>query len=295
MFCLRRTFFEKKIPLDCQIDLFEKMIEPILLYGSEIWGLENTAMLETFRLKTIKQLLGLKSSTPSYMVYGETGLLPLEVTIKKRMISYWSRMICGKNEKISLQLMKIMQQDNAHSSTNYKWLKKIEIILNNTGFTFLWHQQTSTPRHLHLIKSTLTDQEHQHMNALCDNSTKGKIYKHTKSTWEMEYYLKHLQHKKTVSLLKFRTANNKFPVETGRYNGTPHADRICPFCVNMVGDEYHYLLECKHFEQSRKKFINKIYYTHPSMLKYQTLLNSKHTLELNKLATFVNILMSAFK
>ena len=295
MYCLRRTITEKKIPLDCQIDLFQKMIEPILLYGSEIWGFENTAMLETFRLKTIKQLLGLKMSTPSYMVYGETGLLPLESTIKKRMIAYWSRLVCGKKEKTSLQLMNIMINDNTQNSTNYKWLKKTKMILDNTGFTYLWQQQISSPQHLNAIKRTITDQELQHLDALCENSTKGKIYKNANITWDMNYYLKNLQHKNTISILKFRTANNKFPVETGRYNATPYNERKCPYCVNMIGDEYHYLLECKQFERQRKKLINKTYYTHPSMIKYQALLNSTDILELNKLSRFVNILMTAFK
>ena len=42
---LRRTFREKNIPVDCQVELFEKVIEPILLYGCEIWGTENIAKI----------------------------------------------------------------------------------------------------------------------------------------------------------------------------------------------------------------------------------------------------------
>ena len=42
MYSLRRTFKEKLIPVDCQIYIFEKTIEPILLYGAEILGFSNT-------------------------------------------------------------------------------------------------------------------------------------------------------------------------------------------------------------------------------------------------------------
>ena len=48
LYSLRRTFREKCVPIDCQIDIFEKTVEPILMYGSEIWGFENVAIIENF-------------------------------------------------------------------------------------------------------------------------------------------------------------------------------------------------------------------------------------------------------
>ena len=77
MHTLRRTFYDKNIPIDCQIDMFEKTIEPILLYGAEIWGAENTTIIEKYHLKVLKQILGVRPNTPTYMVLGETGKLPL--------------------------------------------------------------------------------------------------------------------------------------------------------------------------------------------------------------------------
>jgi hypothetical protein len=35
----------------------------------------------------------LKASTPSYMIYGELGLFPIEIDVKLRMISYWARLL----------------------------------------------------------------------------------------------------------------------------------------------------------------------------------------------------------
>jgi hypothetical protein len=52
------------------------MVKPILLYGSEIWGFsKNIQCLEKVQLRFCKLLLKLKTSTPSYMIYGELGLL----------------------------------------------------------------------------------------------------------------------------------------------------------------------------------------------------------------------------
>ena len=41
-------------------------------------------------------LLKLKTSTPSYMIYGELGLFPIEIDVKLRMISYWAKLLTGK-------------------------------------------------------------------------------------------------------------------------------------------------------------------------------------------------------
>ena len=84
------------LTIQCQLDLFDKIVQPILLYGCEIWGFTNTAMIERVHLKFCKLLLHLKQSTPDFMIYGELGRYRMEVQIKTRMISYWSKLISGK-------------------------------------------------------------------------------------------------------------------------------------------------------------------------------------------------------
>ena len=69
----RRRF---NMSVKCQIDLFNKLIKPILLYGSEVWGFSNTDVIERAQLKFCKLLLELKNTTPSSMIYGEFGLSP---------------------------------------------------------------------------------------------------------------------------------------------------------------------------------------------------------------------------
>jgi hypothetical protein len=48
-----------------QLDLFDKIMNPILLYGSEIWGFSNNESVERVHLEFCKSLLKLKMSTPS--------------------------------------------------------------------------------------------------------------------------------------------------------------------------------------------------------------------------------------
>ena len=103
MFALLRKIKHLSLPLDLQVDLFEKMIKPILLYGSEVWGFGNFDTLERVQLKFYKYILNLKKATPSYLIYGEIGITPLSVNIKNRVISYWSRIIENISNDLSFE------------------------------------------------------------------------------------------------------------------------------------------------------------------------------------------------
>ena len=81
------------LPIDIQCDMFEKVVSPIRLYGSEVWGFSCTEMLEIFHRNFLEELLHLRPSTPNCMVYRELGGLPLQVAIDKRIIGYWFRLL----------------------------------------------------------------------------------------------------------------------------------------------------------------------------------------------------------
>jgi hypothetical protein len=46
LYCLYRKLRNISIPIDLQFKLFDTLMLPILTYGSEIWGYENTKQLE---------------------------------------------------------------------------------------------------------------------------------------------------------------------------------------------------------------------------------------------------------
>ena len=60
-----------------------------LLSSRAIWGYENLPIIEKLHLKLLKLAAGLKSSTPTYMVYDELGALPINIAISKRIVRFW--------------------------------------------------------------------------------------------------------------------------------------------------------------------------------------------------------------
>ena len=89
------------LPTDLQRDLFNKMVQPILLYGKEVWGYANLDVLQRVVLKFLKIILNIKTSTPNFMVYGETGVFPIYIEIYCRMISFWATLVTGPPNKLS--------------------------------------------------------------------------------------------------------------------------------------------------------------------------------------------------
>ena len=94
------------LPIDIQLELFDRMVVPIVLYGCETWGVENLDLIEKLHLRYCKYVLGLKMSTPSVMIYGETGRFPLDISVKCRLIGYWIKLIEGKEGKFDVFMYK---------------------------------------------------------------------------------------------------------------------------------------------------------------------------------------------
>ena len=81
------------LPIDIQLELFNKLIKPILLYGCEIWGVGDLSKIEQVQLKFLNFILNVKKSTPNCIVYGETGVKPLKLDIQRRIVAYWHKLV----------------------------------------------------------------------------------------------------------------------------------------------------------------------------------------------------------
>ena len=109
MFSVLRKSRKLQLPVDLQIQLFDSMVVPILLYGSEITGFENSDILERLCTQFYRIIiLKVKRTTPNVMLYGELGRCPINSLCKSRMVGFWQRIINGKHDKIAYRLYKIL-------------------------------------------------------------------------------------------------------------------------------------------------------------------------------------------
>ena len=69
---------------------------------------------------------------------------PPDILIKSRIVGFWKRLVCGKQDKISCILYNLMYK--LHTGIFYfsKWLNCVESTLNNCGFSEYWIHQNVT-------------------------------------------------------------------------------------------------------------------------------------------------------
>jgi len=59
-----------------------------ILYGAEIWGWKERGELEVLQKKHVKWSLALDSSTPSYILYKESGINKIRLTAGCRIVKF---------------------------------------------------------------------------------------------------------------------------------------------------------------------------------------------------------------
>ena len=156
LFSLLRKIRNLNPPYDFQFDLFNKTVKPILLYGSEIWGFGNIDVIERIQLKFLKYIFNFKKSTPSFMIYGELGIMPIYIDIEIRVISYWSKTISLSDQPTQLSYMvyKILNNMHKNKLVTSLYIENVKSILESCGFSGVWHSQdTNNPKRLSLAIS----------------------------------------------------------------------------------------------------------------------------------------------
>lgn len=65
----------------------------------------------------------------------------MHINIKARIIQFWTKMLCGKKDKLSHILNRIMHSLNADGVFHAQWLNCIKTILQNCNLDGFWDGQ----------------------------------------------------------------------------------------------------------------------------------------------------------
>ena len=304
MFILLKKAKILKLPIDVQLELFDKTVIPILLYGAEVWGFTGyIEHIEIFYRKFLKGILHVNNRTPDPMVYGETGKVNVEISIKIRMVNFWMRLMYGKQTKLSVLLYNIIKAKHEDPESEYKsdWLTYIKNIFDLSGFSNIWHEaptvlsQTKDPAaysnwvknaiHLRLLDIFKQDWNNQmYKNRHCSN------YRIFKDVLKFEPYLNSLNDKDRINMCKFRCRSTRLPISTSFMYNTD--EEFCKLCdLNEIGDEFHYIMKCPFFNDTRKKLhlpVGK----NINCLQMKSIFTKTSKSKLKMLASLINCIMS---
>jgi hypothetical protein len=256
------------------IKIFEKVIEPILLYNCEVTGafFPSTWSYEKFTkemwnigeeinkviLGFLRQLLGVNKKTCNMAVQGETGKHPICIKIFTHIIKYWIRV--STTEKSFLKLAVHLNTENLNNHKT-SWERMIVYLLKVTEITA---RPSSDTKNNNTIVSKFKKAIKSHYEtwwknqAMITGENKLDFYYKHKRTFKYETYLDNIPKYIRLYITRLRMSSHTLPVEILRY--APKKKRIsrdqrkCSICnTNKVGDEEHYLLACNNSEMSQHR------------------------------------------
>ena len=297
LFSLRSKQAKFHLPLDILFNLFDTLIIPILLYGSEIWGYEKLAEIDTFYKKIIKNSLKLNLQTADCMVYGETGRLPISYYVKQRMINYWHRIATGNENKMSNIIYRLVRVMHERGEMHSLWIAHIQNVLNECGMGNVWISPNNVNSNWlkNSLPLKLSDMFKQEWHSSVITMSSCFNYRLFKQDHLFEEFLINLDPVFRIPLVRFRCGNSKIPVVLGRYNNQSIDDRLCNVCnCGEVGDEFHYIMKCRYFHTECINLIPTFYLRNPNVIKFDLLFSTKNKNILLRLSKFISIILAKF-
>jgi hypothetical protein len=264
-FKLKTMIDPRNISPKTAMSLFNCLIKPIALYGSEVWGTSicgmnlqktivkfNEVQVERLHLSYAKYTLGVHKNATNAAVYGEIGTYPLAVSIIKSIFSYKNH-ILGIAKTSLLAEAWLECSNNTNTCTWKSTVSKLDGILGCENVPSIQDK----------ITKTKMIYEKNWSEILQNKEGKLRTYATFKSNFLYENYLtviKNADHRR--ALTKLRTSSHSLSIETGRYTSpkTPANQRFCKVCdsVDLVEDEYHFLLECSLYKEERKEMVQHV-------------------------------------
>jgi len=295
MYSLLRKSKKLGLTMDLQLQLFDNLVTPIMLYGAEIWGCGNNEMLENLHMKYCRILLRVSNKTARCMVYGELGRLPLQKIIDQRILNYWCRLTQSNEGKLNKQLYRITYNLVNQKVLSSEWVLYVKHVLNKCGLYNCWIMQrmhiTSVRAFTEVVDKKLLDVYESNWKDSVHNNRKCLNYRMFKRTLCFENYLVELPTPLRIAFTRFRLSNHNLPIEKGRYENVVRQERKCRYC-KVIGDEYHYLFECYLFRDDRRLFLSKGYQKKVNIDQYNLLFSTKNYRKMCKIAQFVKIIMT---
>jgi len=249
--------FTQVIPnlkVDIKMYLFDTLVTPILLYGSEVWGQHDCQSYESIQTKYCKNASGIPYSATNNSTRAELGRFPLQIKVYKKMISYWFKILQMNPTRIPLKCYTFLKRLDDNGVDN-NWVSKIRRILNTHGFGFVWLNQgvENHIQFLSIFEQRCKDIYCQNWRSETDSHNR-RFYLNIKTGFDMEEYIKNVtlfKHRRCITLI--RTCSHNLNFNNRCQNPI---DGLCRLCdLEEVEDEFHFCLVCPAYSSPRENLL----------------------------------------
>ena len=265
----KKTSSFGRLPPKTALHLFDSLVKPVLLYGSDVWGSNKQShmTLESVHLQYLRMMLGVKQSTCKIMLYGETGRVPLYYYAIIKTLKYWIRLRSLPDTVLVKQVYNSLL--NLHRIGITTWVTDIENLLKRFNLADLIEQDEINID----IKKHIISEYHSEWRSIMETPKLYPImrtYRTYKTTNRSERYLFIPDFNLRKCISKIRLSSNPLCIETGRYTRpkTPVENRQCPMCnTGAVEDEVHFICTCEYYKDERDLLLSKLWSLEPSGTK----------------------------
>ena len=256
-FGLTRSLRDAQVNPTTQLHLFDHLIKPILLYGSEILGVVNISdrrtstaksdagaffqnlknefpiiskfvdrddPLEKVHLKFCKNILGVHAKASNIAAYGELGRYPIFLDQIVACVKYYLHVEYTESNKILKNFYSKMGKEvNVLKASGFAFAEKVLEILNIP--------KPSNQQGLRICaKSVKSALQHRYTlywqslkNTTYSKSSKGNNKLRTYSTFKVSFgpesYLRIRKPELRRAIARLRMSAHRLNIETGRFNG----------------------------------------------------------------------------
>ena len=275
------------------VKLFDTMVQPILTYGGELWGLfrwrkcefeclmnsllSNDHAFEKVHIKFCKQSLGVDRQTPDLLARAELGRFPIFDVIIKKCYNYWQHILSQDNQSWLIKALQCsVNMDRCGIMNYYSRFKSLLAILGQNSKIYVSSKsvvQKETKLISEAYRSLFVNRFFKIIEDKVNNQNPGKflIYSQVKSNYYRENYLDNIHnYKLRKHITGLRCASNILPVNYLRKKGVKRDERFCTMCNNNdIGTEIHTIMKCPNvtLEFLRREFFEKLYLISPQISK----------------------------
>ena len=277
IFKLNKSFKGIDVNPRTSLNMFDKLVRPVMLYGCEIWGdtiIKGKSVceekmwrkilksqIESVHMSFCKSCLGVDRKATNVAVMGELGRYPVFVQIVIQMVNFWQHVRDGEHSNPYLldagkEMILISHQDPR------SWLNRLNMMCStfmNDMYRAEINEYVRKNIKQEIISSYVRFWQKEVMSR---DGDRGKLsfYKCFKTNCYREPYLDVIKcPKQRAALARLRTSSHQLQIERGRYVGTPRESRFCPHCYKQgeeyIEDETHFLLACPKFRGERESLM----------------------------------------
>lgn len=249
-----------RVPRKIMLKIFDTQIAPVLLYGCELWGLSDLTKVETVATKYYKILLSVPQNSSIDFARGELGRRSLKLSIYKRVLSYWFKLLTSDpNTSISNAYKTLYELAESNKEC---WALRVRQLLFSTGFGEVWFNQGvgDVKVFMYLFNQRICDMENQEWHDHVNHYGSLRSYRELKDLPSLEQYLDVDLPFKTIRLFtKLRGGFLPFEANAGRWikPTVPYDKRLCTLCaMKVIENEAHVLFDCPVWALYRRQLQN---------------------------------------